>query len=201
MADPRIIAGSAKGLRLLPVPGDTTRPVTDRVKEALFNIIGADLRDARFLDLFGGTGSIGIEALSRGAAFVQFVELHQTVVNVLKENIRRSRLADRAAIHTGDAFRFLQTYTGEPFHYIYIAPPQYKDMWLAGLTLIDQNPELLAYDGWAIVQIHPVEYEDRAWDNLEPFDSRKYGSTRLVFYQRKEDQGSSNEMTISPASL
>ncbi|NMD30550.1 MAG: 16S rRNA (guanine(966)-N(2))-methyltransferase RsmD, partial [Chloroflexi bacterium] len=73
MSNPRVIAGTARGIRLQPVPGDITRPVTDRVKEALFNIIGADVIGSSLLDLFGGTGAIGIEALSRGAAYVRFL--------------------------------------------------------------------------------------------------------------------------------
>lgn len=187
MSAPRIISGKAKGLRLLPVPGDSTRPVTDRVKEALFNILGADLLDSRFLDLFGGTGSIGIEALSRGARFVQFVELNPTALNVLKENIKRSKLAANSTVHNGDAFRYLKTYAGEPFDYLYIAPPQYKQMWLEALQIVDERPQLLSEDGWVIVQIHPIEYQEQELGALEEFDNRKYGSTRLVFYQRKLD--------------
>ena len=74
MSNPRIIAGKAKGIRLDVVPGEITRPITDRVKEALFNIIGADIINSTFLDLFGGTGSVGIEALSRGGCFTLFID-------------------------------------------------------------------------------------------------------------------------------
>ncbi len=74
MSTPRIIGGTARGLRLQDVPGNVTRPITDRVKEALYNILGSDIKDAALLDLFGGTGSVGIEALSRGASFVRFCD-------------------------------------------------------------------------------------------------------------------------------
>ena len=87
MASPRIIAGSAKGIRLKSVPGFVTRPITDRAKEALFNIIGPDVINSKWLDLFAGTGSVGLEALSRGAEFVRFIEINHSVVRVLKENI------------------------------------------------------------------------------------------------------------------
>ncbi|HTX78813.1 MAG TPA: RsmD family RNA methyltransferase, partial [Longilinea sp.] len=84
MSKPRIISGTAKGLILQDVPGDITRPITDRVKESLFNIIGADIEGTAFLDLFGGTGSVGIEALSRGAKLTRFIDLNRTAVNVIK---------------------------------------------------------------------------------------------------------------------
>ena len=76
-------------MRLKSVPGDITRPITDRVKGALFNIISADIVDSRFLDLFGGTGSVGIEALSRGAQFVQFIDKNQVACSVIKENLEK----------------------------------------------------------------------------------------------------------------
>ena len=86
MSNPRIIAGTAKGLRLNSVQGESTRPITDRVKEALFNIISGDIENASFIDLFAGTGSVGIEALSRGASFVRFIEKNQITEKVLKSN-------------------------------------------------------------------------------------------------------------------
>ncbi len=184
MSQPRIIAGRAKGLRLIPVPGETTRPITDRVKEALFNIINQDIIDARLLDLFGGTGSVGIEALSRGAGFVQFVELHSQVVKVLRENLQRSKLDTSARVQTGDSFAFLKKYDAEPFDYIFIAPPQYKDMWRQALEIIDSKPQLVIDDGWLIVQIHPIEYKGVSLSNFKEFDQRKYGSTLLIFYEK-----------------
>ena len=83
----RVISGSAKGRNLQSVPGDSTRPITDRVKEALFNIFGADIVDADFLDLFGGTGGVGIEALSRGAAHAVFVEKNRKAQETIKANL------------------------------------------------------------------------------------------------------------------
>ena len=96
----RVISGTAKGRNLQSVPGDSTRPITDRVKEALFNIFGADMIDAEFLDLFGGTGGVGIEALSRGAAHAVFIEKNRKAQETIKANlvahpVERSR-RDRA---------------------------------------------------------------------------------------------------------
>ncbi len=184
MSSPRIIAGQAKGLRLKSVPGDITRPITDRVKEALFNIISADIVDSRFLDLFGGTGSVGIEALSRGAQFVQFIDKNLTACNVLKENLDKSGFADRAAIRKIDAFTFIQSNSGSVFDYIFIAPPQYFDLWSKMVLLLDKNAGILNDNAWVIVQIDPKEYEKLTLINLEEFDLRDYGSTRLVFYNQ-----------------
>ncbi len=182
----RVISGSAKGRNLQSVPGDSTRPITDRVKEALFNILGADIVEARFLDLFGGTGGVGIEALSRGAAQVVFVEKNRKAQETIKANLLHTRLNDDAEIVRGDAFTYL---AGSPqaFHYVYIAPPQYQRLWTQALELIDAQPAWLAEDGEVIVQIHPKEYEVVPLLNFEEIEQRKYGSTLLVFYEHKPE--------------
>jgi 16S rRNA (guanine(966)-N(2))-methyltransferase RsmD len=181
----RVISGSAKGRNLQSVPGDSTRPITDRVKESLFDIISTDIVDARFLDLFGGTGGVGIEALSRGAAHAIFVEKERKALDTIKANLNLTRLIDRAEIVRGDAFGYLAG-TPRPFHYIYIAPPQYQRLWVDALSAIDRRPDWLADDGEIIVQIHPREFEEIALTNFEIVDQRKYGSTLLIFYEHRE---------------
>ncbi len=182
----RVISGSAKGRNLQAVPGDSTRPITDRVKEALFNIFGADIVDARFLDLFGGTGGVGIEALSRGAAHAVFIDQNRKAQETIKANLLLTKLNERAEIVRGDAFTYLQ---GAPqsFHYIYIAPPQYHRLWINALKLIDEQSGWLADDGEIIVQIHPKEYEAVPLRHFEEIEQRKYGSTVLVFYEHKQE--------------
>lgn len=186
MSNPRIISGKARGIRLAPVPGDSTRPITDRVKEALFNILSADIVGAAFLDVFGGTGSVGIEALSRGARSCLFLELNTKAVATIKDNLVRTRTQDAGKVIQTDAFRFLSNPGTSSFDYIYIAPPQYKEMWSRALKLVDDNMGLLSGDGWVIVQIHPVEYSPQELKNLVEFEQRKYGSTMLVFYERSQ---------------
>jgi len=182
----RVISGTAKGRKLFPVPGEGTRPITDRVKEALFNIIGPYIVDASLLDLFAGTGGVGIEALSRGAHYVRFIERKRPAAAIVRKNLAHCRLdGDRAEVRQMDAFTLLQQPPDAAFDYIYIAPPQYRGMWEKALRLLDANPEWLAEDGWAIVQIHPREYIDIPLKNLVEFDQRKYGSTLLVFYERQ----------------
>jgi len=182
----RVISGSAKGRRLKDVPGETTRPITDRVKEALFSILFDDVQDSSWWDLFGGTGAVGIEALSRGAAFVRFSDLNRLPVEVIKANLQACGLGDRAEVRRGDAFAMLASLPEHSFDYIYIAPPQYKEMWSKALALVDTNPGWLNEGAWVIVQIDPREYQQFALENLEAFDERKYGSTLLVFYRQKE---------------
>ena len=181
----RVIAGKAKGRKLKSVPGDTTRPVTDRVKEALFNILAGDVIDSHWWDLFAGTGAIGIEALSRGAALVRFSDSNRAPVETIKLNVEHSGFAKQSEIRRGDAFTFLSAPPDRQFEYIYIAPPQYQDMWAKALELLDENSGWLSDDSWVITQIAPKEYRSLALDNLEEFEQRKYGSTLLVFFERK----------------
>ncbi len=180
----RVISGSAKGRRLKDVPGDTTRPVTDRVKESLFDILYRDVEDSAWWDLFGGTGAIGIEALSRGAAFVRFSDLNRLPVEVIKSNLQTCGLNAKAEVRRGDAFAMLAAAPERAFDYIYIAPPQYKEMWSKALRLVDGNPGWLSEGAWVIVQIDPREVQDVELSHLEKFDERKYGSTLLVFYEK-----------------
>ena len=181
----RVISGSAKGRVLKSVPGDTTRPITDRVKESLFNIISADVIDSNWWDMFGGTGAVGIEALSRGAAFCRFTDLNCAPIDTIKFNLTATRLASRAEAKRADAFSLLASLPDRAFHYIYIAPPQYQDMWSQALLELDSNPAWLEADSWVIAQIHPKEYKRLDLNTLVEFDQRKYGSTLLVFYERQ----------------
>jgi 16S rRNA (guanine966-N2)-methyltransferase len=178
----RVIAGTAKGIQLQPVPGSGTRPISDRVKESVFNILGDWVVDARVLDLFAGTGSVGIEALSRGAAEVTFVERYSRAISVIRDNLRRTRLQAGAQVVQTDVFRYLD---GEPeaFDLIYIAPPQYQELWKATLMALEANPGWLLPGGLVIVQIFPKEYEPLPLARLQLTDERKYGSTLLCFYE------------------
>jgi 16S rRNA (guanine(966)-N(2))-methyltransferase RsmD len=181
----RVIAGKAKGRKLKSVPGDTTRPITDRVKEALFNIIAGDVVDSNWWDVFAGTGAVGIEALSRGASFVRFSDANRVPTETIKSNVEHCGFKSQAEVRRADAFAFLSSPPDRTFEYIYLAPPQYQEMWAKALELLDENIEWAADDGWVIVQIAPKEYKPLELENLQEFEERKYGSTLLVFYQRK----------------
>jgi 16S rRNA (guanine(966)-N(2))-methyltransferase RsmD len=191
MKEIRIIGGKARGLRIKSVPGDSTRPITDKVREALFNIIGADIVDAMFLDLFAGTGSVGIEALSRGARFACFVDSNRHAYTTVHENLILTRLDAHAEVFHSDAFAYINKPNNRKYDYVYIAPPQYKGLWSKALLEIDANPGWLSEDAWVIVQVHPIEYKDLNEEsllkNLIEFDQRHYGSTILIFYRSGEN--------------
>lgn len=177
----RVISGKAKGRKLRPVPGETTRPITDRVKESLFNILADEVVDAVFLDLFAGTGSVGIEALSRGAQRVVFVERSRRAIEAIKDNLRTTGLAEQAEVVRDDVFRFLARQPTEEFDLVYVAPPQYQGLWAKALLALD-GKGFLTEGGLAIAQIFPKEYQELELKSLSLVDQRKYGSTLLCFY-------------------
>lgn len=180
----RVISGKARGKRLKSVPGDTTRPIMDRIKENLFNLLVYDQSGLRWLDLFAGTGQVGIEALSRGAESVVFTDAVYPAIKTIQQNLSLTRLEDGATVLKTDAFGYLERFGERPFDIIFIAPPQYKGLWQRALTIIDKRPEaLLAETGFVIVQIDPKEYEPVPLQVLQLDDERTYGNTQLLFYE------------------
>jgi len=191
----RVIAGVAKGRPLAAVPGEGTRPITDRVKAALFNILAAQgqIMGCRYLDLFAGTGAVGIEALSRGAAEVVFCERAQAALRTLRRNLEATGFQAKGVIVAGDAFTYLARSELAPFDVIYIAPPQYRGLWLQALRAIDARPELLTETGLAVVQIFPKEWVEPPLEHLQLVDQRRYGSTALYFFGRRSGARSPDE--------
>ncbi len=181
----RVISGSAKGRRLAPVPGETTRPITDRVKESLFDILAGSVAGSVWLDLFAGTGGVGIEALSRGASRVVFIDQVRKAINILRRNLETTGLLEGAETRNMDAFRYLRQAPQQAFDYIYVAPPQYADLWSKALSIIDER-QLLTADGNVIVQIYPKELHSVQLEHLYQVQERRYGSTLLVFYAVKQ---------------
>ena len=182
----QVTTGKAKGRKLKAVPGDTTRPITDRVKQALFNILMEDVPDTIWLDLFGGTGAVGIEALSRGAKHVTFVDREKLAVSVIEDNLKLTGLTTQAKVIRQDAFAYLVGHPNLRYDFIYIAPPQYQHLWSKALQKLDDNTDWLNANGEAIVQIDPSEYEDLPLQHLQLNDERKYGKTVLLFYGRRD---------------
>lgn len=200
----RVVAGEARGRKLKAPDTLDTRPIIDRVKTALFDILSTEVEDASFLDLFGGTGSVGIEALSRGAAHATFIEMNYKVLKLLRENLQTTRLAERAETLHGDAFKFLLQKNAEArsttYDIVYVAPPQYQGMAARALEILDSSP-LVAENGLVIVQIHPKEREGVAaisCQRLALSDERRYGSTLLMFYRINKEK-STHVVTVSEA--
>ncbi len=179
----RIIAGTAKGRRLVDVPGASTRPITDRAKEALFSILHDWIPERRVLDLFGGTGAVGLEALSRGAAHTTFVDTHPKAVQTIRRNGAICGFMSRMDVIQGDSFRLLQQESLPIFDLIFIAPPQYQGLWQRALQTVDKHPRLLGAESLVVVQIDPREDTEIPLTHMLRFDTRRYGRVQFCFYE------------------
>ncbi|MDO4273296.1 MAG: 16S rRNA (guanine(966)-N(2))-methyltransferase RsmD [Eubacteriales bacterium] len=142
----RVIAGKARRLNLKTVPGTDTRPTTDRIKETLFNILQPELLDCSFLDLFSGSGAIGIEALSRGAAYAVFVEKDPRACTCIRENLSFTKLSEDGKLLNMDVLQALRSLEGrEPFDFIFMDPPYGKELerqvleYLESSSIADEN--------------------------------------------------------------
>lgn len=181
----RIIAGSARGMNLFSPPNhEKTRPLTDMARGALFNIIGPDIVESSFLDLFAGTGAVGIEALSRGADKATMVELDPKVIKVIQKNLEKAKLQNFAKVIQGDVFKILNTLS-DCFHTIFVGPPQYKKLWKKSMLTLDEKSNCLYDDGIIILQCDPTEFEPLALNHLVQYDQRNYGNVLLTFFEKK----------------
>ena len=119
----RIITGSARGAKLIAPAGELTRPTAERTKEAVFSMLQNEVAERRVLDLFGGSGQMGLEALSRGAVHAVFVDHERAAIDAITKNAAHTRLSHKAEILRADSVGFLRSYRGEPFHLIFLDPP------------------------------------------------------------------------------
>lgn len=149
----RVIAGKARRMTLITPQGLSTRPTTDRIKESLFNIINFDLQDCKFLDLFSGSGAIGIEALSRGAKKAVFIEQNPDAIHCIKENLAKTNLSENASVLHGDVISWLQTLGDkeEKFGIIFMDPPYEAGIVQQSLQVI-KDSNLLEPHGYVIVE-------------------------------------------------
>ncbi|MGO0123361.1 16S rRNA (guanine(966)-N(2))-methyltransferase RsmD [Desulfothermobacter acidiphilus] len=184
----RITGGSAKRCRLASPKGKKTRPTSERVKGALFNILAPYLSGAHFLDLFAGTGGIGIEALSRGAERAVLVEKDPQALRLLRENLQRSGLSERAEVRGGDVLRLLPRIArGEQrFDIIFLDPPYARGYEAKVLRLLVQEG-LVQRNGWVIVESSARELPPDRVEQLVLRRRERYGDTALSFYTLEED--------------
>jgi len=178
----RIIGGRLKGRRLAAVRGPL-RPTADRVREAIFNILGAACHQARVLDLFAGTGALGIEALSRGASRAVFVENHRSSLQVLRRNVEQCGLAQVSRIMALPAAKALPRLAaaGEKFSLIFLDPPYGSGQAGAVLTLLAES-RLLRPEGRIIVEHGRQDEPASTYQDLTRTDQRRYGGTLVSFY-------------------
>ena len=183
----RVISGIAKGLRLTAPTGTRTRPALDQVKEAIFNIL-FDVSDMRVLDLFAGSGSIGIEALSRGAREAIFVDEWNKATDVIRKNLLHCHFNDRAMIIKSKVDRAIDRFgrKGEKFDLIFVDPPYQKDLVVPSLGKLSTS-SIASDDAIIVVEHHPKETIGDI-PGLRLTDSRKYGQT-LITFLRPESTG------------
>ncbi|SNB45770.1 16S rRNA (guanine(966)-N(2))-methyltransferase RsmD [Geobacter sp. DSM 9736] len=186
----RIVAGSAKGRKLLVPKGQRVRPTADRVKEAVFSILKTllgDLDGCRVLDIFAGTGNLGIEALSRGAASAVFIDNHRESALTIEKNIRLAGFSEKCRIIQSDALRALQAIEKERirFRLVFLDPP-YR-IGFAEKVLNHLGTSTVIEPGAVIVTEHSLQenLQDR-FGNLQKFDARTYGDTALSFFSPEE---------------
>jgi 16S rRNA (guanine966-N2)-methyltransferase len=181
----RIIAGEWKGRRLKTVKGLKTRPTSDKIKGAIFNILGDKVLNARVLDLFAGTGNLSFEALSRGAKQAVLVEKNNSAWEVLKENRALSGAEERTLIYKMDAYCFLQQNQQEKYNLIFLDPPYHQGMVDKVLSVLRRNTLLHPF---GVIIIETASDEELPKDIL-PFElrlTRAYGDTKIWFLQETE---------------
>jgi 16S rRNA (guanine(966)-N(2))-methyltransferase RsmD len=178
----RVIAGEAKGISLATPDGMLTRPTADRVKEALFSIIQFDLPGAKVLDLFGGTGQLGIEALSRGAQSAVFVDQREDACKLIRENLRRTKFTEKGSVIRSDYLDYLKR-CRQTFDIVLLDPP-YAEVFLENALKMLTEIDILQ-SGGIIIAERPLG-KDLPWD-FEGFTrSRdyKYGKTLITLYRK-----------------
>ncbi|NCB28964.1 MAG: 16S rRNA (guanine(966)-N(2))-methyltransferase RsmD [Clostridia bacterium] len=179
----RVISGTARGKQLLPVPGVKTRPTTDRVKESIFNIIQMRCRGARVLDLFAGTGQLGIEALSRGATHADFVDMDKSARAIIEKNLRGTRVEDRAKVYGGDFTAFLAQAKPHSYDIIFLDPPYGGRLLQNALHAIERF-DILSADGIIICE---SAVEDKWETGFSHGKEYRYGGILITLLHPAEE--------------
>ena len=183
----RVISGKVRGLKLNAPKNDDVRPTTDRVKESLFNMINSYMMDSDILDLFAGTGSLGIECLSRGANKCVFVDKSKESINIVKSNIKKARVENESIVLNLDFKSAISSLAlkKEKFDVIFMDPPYYKNMFSDALLAVDEK-ELLKEDGIIVVEHDTVDKFPDNMGRLYKSREKKYGTTTITFYKLEE---------------
>ncbi len=185
----RIISGKAKG-RKLKAPNNSIRPLSDRAREALFNILQNKIADSYFLDLFAGTGAVGIEALSRGATRSIFAELDKKTVRFLKENLENCQVSDQAEVYALDVIKALKILKKKEakFDIIFIGAP-YDNPILKKVLQELSDGSLLKEKGIVIAEHRKQHQVEATYEKLQKFRETNYGETELTFYEHSSVSG------------
>jgi 16S rRNA (guanine966-N2)-methyltransferase len=189
----RIIAGEFRGRKILPPVGDMTRPITDRAKQSVFDVLAPHLEGAIVYDLFAGTGSLGLECLSRGSAHVTFIEADRSALGLLEKNIAALGVRDRARVVRGDVFRELGGthggtvgVSGQRAKLVFLDPP-YRFLIERPVDLRGLIRKVVAedLDSAGLVIFRHEKSDSLEFEGLSPMDVRDYGSMRVEFLRRR----------------
>lgn len=181
----RIISGKFKGHRLVSFKADHIRPTTDRVKETLFNKLTGYIEGAAVLDLFCGTGNLGLEALSRGAAFVEFVDSNEKSLRILGENVKKLKLSEDFHVTKRDALQYLKN-PGREFDLIFIDPPFTRSMADEVLKALSESHALKA-GGLVAIEAGTKEPIQDEYASIKLYDRKEFGDKSLCLYQKSAD--------------
>ncbi len=174
----RVISGSARGKKLITSEGLDVRPTLDRVKESVFNMIAFDVPDACVLDLFSGSGALGIEALSRGAKECTFVDKSAQSISITRKNLEATRLLDMAYVLNADSIEFIKN-TDKKFDIIFIDPPYESDLYTKSLSAI-KEAGILNDDGFIVLEYDTEITPDFSISGFELIKEKKYGRVKIL---------------------
>ena len=180
----RIISGAARGTKLSTLEGENTRPTLDRVRESIFNIIQNEVRDAVVLDLFAGSGAIGLEAISRGAKKAVMCDKSKQAISIIKKNIDKTHFEKETFVYNLDFKECLKSLVGEKFDIVYLDPPYKTDYASVALKLILEL-DLVNENSKIIIETDDREViQEIEKQNIEIIDKRKYGRANILFVKR-----------------
>ncbi|MBE6836240.1 MAG: 16S rRNA (guanine(966)-N(2))-methyltransferase RsmD [Ruminococcaceae bacterium] len=178
----RVITGSARGMRLFTLEGDSVRPTTDKVKEAMFSIIQFEIEGRRVLDLFAGSGQLGIEALSRGAKSAQFVDESKQAISVINKNLEKTKLKDLSLVSHTDSVAFISS-TDRVYDLFFLDPPYNKGLIEKVLPLCEKRA---AAGALIVCETSAEEFLPEEIEGLVFSKRYKYGKTALTVYRKAE---------------
>ena len=177
----RIISGRCKGSVLYTLEGDNTRPTLDRVKESVFNILGNVFYEKNVLDLFAGSGALGLEALSRGAKSCDFVDMSKDAINIIKKNIDKCGMKEFSSIYQID-FKDILKRTNKKYDFVFLDPPYGKDMGIEAIKILN---EITSDDCTIILETDHIDNVPDEIGFFKKYDSRKYGRIIISFFEKE----------------
>lgn len=180
----RVISGKLRGTKLYTLEGLETRPTLDRVKESLFNIINFDIKNSTFLDLFAGSGAIGIEAASRGAKKVIMCEKSKQACSIINKNLEKTRLADEVTLYNMDFEKCIESKLNEKIDIIFLDPP-YKSDYAYKATKLMLEKNIITSNTVIILETDIEQIVENQFENLnlKEINKKKYGRACLLFYK------------------